>query len=374
MPLQLWRRLSDVIGSRVRQRVTKSGLGFSLLVSIVGGLAFLSGNNVLFLLLGCLLATLLVSGFISRLSLAGLELDFVFPEHISARRRIPALLKLKNEKTWMPSFAIHLEGMPGNVFSSKLYFPMLTGGATAQEMVEVEFNRRGQHRQNSFRLKSTFPFGLTERNVQVTLRREALVYPCLEPQPGFRQLIDRIQGEIAAQVRGRGHDFYRIRPYLQSESARHLDWRATAHTGELQVREFAREQDPTVEIFLDLDVPFDKRPWFELAADCAAYLSWESASRGARVFFRTQNFSLESPAQGDIYVILRYLALVEPFRTRSVPVPGSDENIQVVLSASPARLAQAGWHRAHVVDPDAFGTDAAGESGGAGEDQTRASR
>ncbi len=362
MSSRLWHWLSGAITSRMRQRVTKAGVSFSLLVSVVGGLAFVSGNNVLFLLLGCLLATLLVSGFISRLSLAGLELDFVFPEHISARRRIPALLKLKNEKTWMPSFAIHLEGMPRNVFSSKLFYPLLAGGATLQEMVEVEFARRGQHRQNSFRLRSTFPFGLTERNVQVALLREALVYPCLEPQPGFRQLIDRIQGDISAHVRGRGPDFYRIRPYLQSESARHLDWKATAHTGELQVREFAREQDPTVEIFLDLDVRFDKRQWFESAADCAAYLVWETVARGARVYFRTQNFSFESPGQGDIYVILRYLALVEPFRTRSVPEPGRDDNIQVILSASPSRLAQAGWHRAHVVDPGALGADNAAES------------
>ena len=97
MALKLWRRLANAIAGGMRQRVTRAGLGFSLLVSIVGALAFLSGNNVLFLLLGCLLATLLVSGFISRLSLAGLELDFLFPDHVSARRSVLAMLKLKNE-------------------------------------------------------------------------------------------------------------------------------------------------------------------------------------------------------------------------------------------------------------------------------------
>jgi hypothetical protein len=131
----------------------------------------------------------------------------------------------------------------------------------------------------------------------------------------------------------------------------------TAHTGELQVREFAREQDPTVEIFLDLDVPYEMRSWFELAVDCGAYLAWETAARGACVSFRTQNFFFETPAEGDIYVILRYLALVEPLRSRSVPAPDRDDNIQVVLSAAPSRLAQAGWHRAYLVDPGALGAD-----------------
>ena len=368
MALTLWQRLSQALAGAMRQRLTRSGLGFSVLVSVVGALAFLSGNNVLFLLLGCLLAALLVSGFISRLSLAGLELDFLFPDHVSARRRIPALLKLKNEKSWMPSFAIHLEGLPDSVFSSKLYFASLAGGATAQEMVEVEFARRGQHRQNSFRLRSAFPFGLTERQVQVTLRREALVYPCLDPQLGFQQLFARIQSDVAAHVRGRGHDFYRIRPYHQRESARHLDWKATAHTGELQVREFAREEDPAVEIFLDLDVSFEARRWFEKAVDCAAYLAWEMAARRTRVSFRTQNFNLESPAEGDIYVILRYLALVEPLRSRSTPGPGRNDNIQVVISPAPSRLAEAGWHRAHMVDPDTLGSD---DTAGSTGSQTR---
>jgi hypothetical protein len=93
----------------------------------------------------------------------------------------------------MPSFAIHLEGMPDSVFSSKIYFPWLAGGATAQEMSKLNSPNAVQHRQNSFRLLSSFPFGLTERQVQVTLRREALVYPCLDPQPGFRRLYDRIK-------------------------------------------------------------------------------------------------------------------------------------------------------------------------------------
>ncbi|MBM3798107.1 MAG: DUF58 domain-containing protein [Acidobacteria bacterium] len=373
MARELWRRLVDTIAGGMRQRVTRAGVGFSLLVSIVGALAFLSGNNVLFLLLGCLLATLLVSGFLSRLSLAGLELDLQFPEHVSARRKLPALVKLKNDKSWLPSMAIHLEGMPGSVVFSRLYFPALPGGAAVQEIVDVEFERRGQHRQNSFRLRSVFPFGLTERHVQVTLRCEALVYPCLVPQPGFAPLLERLQGDISAHVRGRGNDFYRIRPYLSGESARHLDWKATAHTGELQVREFARDRDPTVEIFLDLDAGFELRAWFERAVDCAAYLSWHAAQSGARLHFRTQAFEFESPAEGDVYVILRFLALVEPRRGRNLPAPARADNIHVVLTPSAERVAQAGWHRALVVDAAAL-EPATSASPGSGRGATRTRR
>src|SRR5687767_4481272 len=106
MAIGLFRRIKHALAGGMRQRVTRSGFGFSFLISVVGAVSFLSGNNLLFLVLAALLATLLLSGFVSRLSLAGLELDFVFPDHISARRPVLARMKLRNEKSWMPSFSI----------------------------------------------------------------------------------------------------------------------------------------------------------------------------------------------------------------------------------------------------------------------------
>jgi hypothetical protein len=52
-----------------------------------------------------------VSVFVSRLGLAGLELDIELPDHISARQPAPVKLTLKNDKSWMPSFSVHLAGV-----------------------------------------------------------------------------------------------------------------------------------------------------------------------------------------------------------------------------------------------------------------------
>jgi uncharacterized protein (DUF58 family) len=358
---RLWDRLKHTLSGGMRQRVTRSGLGYSALISVVGVVAFLSANNLVFLVLAALLATLLLSGFVSRLSLAGLELDFEFPDHISARRRVQARLRLKNLKHWMPSFSIHLSGAQESVYSDELYFPLLAGGAAVEEVVEVQFARRGVHTENGFYLRSRFPFGFAERNVRVTLRREVLAYPCLEPKPEFDELAGRLQGELEARARGGGYDFYRIRPYEVGESARHVDWKATAHTGQLQVREFAREQEPLLELFLDLEAPDEHREWFERAVDCCAFLCWRISERGARVRFRTQEFDIAAPMEGDVYTILKYLALVEPKRARSMVAPGREDSIQVVFSLSPGRVVDAGWHDAHVVGADGFAGPGAGE-------------
>jgi len=354
MLAHLLQRIRHAVAGRMRQRVTKAGFGFSLTLALVAAVAFLSGNNLLFLLLACLIAMLLLSGFLSRLSLAGLELDFVFPEHISARSTVLARMRLHNEKSWMASFSISVAGAKGSAYSSELYFPMLPSSGTVEEGVKVSFERRGRHRENSFRIRSRFPFGFAEREVQVTLRREALVYPCLRPRPDFDRILRQLEGSMEAMIRGRGHDFYRIRPYEHGEEARMVDWRATAHTGELQVREFAREQDPLVEIFFDLQVPHGQEDWFEQAIECAAYLCWQVSARAARVRFRTQNFDREIPVEGDIYTILKYLALVESVLTKAVVGPRHEDSLRVLVSASPARLAAAGWEDAELVGPDAF--------------------
>lgn len=350
----LWQRLRSVIEGRVRQRVTRAGLGFSLTISLTGAMALLTGNNLLFLLMACLLATLLVNGFLSRLSLAGLELDFVFPEHIPARRTVSARMKLVNEKPWMPSFSIHVCGEEKGVYSSVVYFPILAGGASAEELVDLLFARRGVHRQDTFRLRSRFPFGFAEREVKVRMPREVLVYPCLDPRQGFEDILSRLESDMNDQSRGRGYDFYRIRPYEFGESVRHVDWKATAHTSAIQVREFAREVEPLVEIVLDLDVAPAGSDWFDDAVDCSAFLSWEVVRRGARLRFRTSEIDVMVPSEGDIYVILKYLALVEPRRNRPVEAPGREDSIQVVLSADPAKYTAAGWDDAHVVGVGSF--------------------
>ncbi|HYP14460.1 MAG TPA: hypothetical protein VEQ63_11100, partial [Bryobacteraceae bacterium] len=69
----------------MRQQVTKLGFAFTILVVLVGSAAFVSGNNLLFLLVAALMATLLISGFVSRLGLAGLELNILLPEHVAAK-------------------------------------------------------------------------------------------------------------------------------------------------------------------------------------------------------------------------------------------------------------------------------------------------
>lgn len=353
-----WEKFRTFWTQGLRQQVTGMGVAFTAALIVVGAGAFISANNLLFLIFAAMLSTLLVSGFISRLGIAGLEINLIVPEHISARRKVRASIRIKNLKRVIPSFSIHLASKEGG-FDAILYFPVIPGGSVIEEAVELYFPKRGTQRERTFQFSTRFPFGFSERREMVTAQHDILVYPCVDPQPGFEALLAGVRGEMDAQQRGRGYDFYRIRPYEALENARHVDWKATAHTGELQVREFAREQDNRVVMYFDLDT--DKEAWFESAVDCAAYFAFNLAERGAEIRFQTQEFDVRFPEEGDIYSILKYLALVAPMKGRAPAPPDDPSSYQIVFSANPTRMTTLGWgvgeeRGARMIGLDAFST------------------
>jgi uncharacterized protein (DUF58 family) len=342
----------------VKYRVTRGGFLFTMAVALVGAAAVASANNLLFLVVATMLSVLLISGLVSRLCLAGLELDFAVPEHISAGSAEAATLAVRNLKVWMPSFSVHVAGVAEEpaggtppILTSAIYFPVIPGRSTLEESVEVCFPRRGAYRQNSFAFSTRFPFGFLEKTAAVALRRDVVVYPSLEPKPGFEDLLSEISGDLEAHFRGRGHEFYRIRAYEPFESARNVDWKATAHTGDLQVREFARDQERTVEIYLDRDIRPGAEAWFEQAINCCAFLAWRLFQQGAMIRFQAQDFRMRVPEEGDVYTILKYLALVYPLSGNAPEPPIDEQSFQIVFSADPSALEAAGWAPARLLRP-----------------------
>jgi len=351
---KLWEQFSQLLTRRIRYKITRGGVLFTAAIMGVGAAAVFSGNNLLFLIVAAMMATLLVSGFVSRLCLAALELDFLVPEHVSASRTVPARLYVRNSKWLMPSFSIRVEGIrePASpTLKSGVYFPLIAAGATVEETVDVRFPRRGAYRSNSFAFSTSFPFGFLEKSARVTLLRETVVYPSIEPQPGFEDLLAGIAGEIETHYRGLGSDFYRIRAYEAFESARHVDWKASAHAGSLQVREFAREQEQVVEVFLDRAAAPEWDAWFEHAVDCCAFLAWRLSNQGAAIHFRSNGIDLRQPEDGDIYTILKYLALVYPQSADAPEGPLDGNSYQLVFTVVPEKFEESGWTGARILSP-----------------------
>lgn len=67
----------------------------------------------------------------------------------------------------------------------------------------------------------------------------------------LRRLDGRIQGGYRTQRRGTGLDLTGLRPYVEGDDARHIDWNVTARLDEPQVREFTEDRELTSWLVLD---------------------------------------------------------------------------------------------------------------------------
>jgi len=361
-------RFRAALGHRIRYRVTGGGVLYFFALSLVAFASFLTANNLLFLVFSAMLAILLVSGFLSRLMLSGLELELLLPEHVWARTAAPARIRLRNLKRITPSFSLELAGQRTTlsnappILTAPVYFPVIPGRTTVEVPVDVTFPHRGRHKENVFLIATRFPFGFLRKSTTLALQRETIVYPALEPFPGVDELLDSAgSGELEMAMRGLGRDFYRIRPYEPGDSARHIDWKSFAHTGVPHVREFSRDEQGVVEVFLDRRTEAGKSKSFETAVERCAYLVSHLGEGASSLVFSAQGFThaaafAQSGAEeGDFYVILKYLALVEPLMAVTSGV-GTESHwkasrVRIVFSSRPGDFQETGWAGAFFVDP-----------------------
>ena len=347
----------------VDYHLTRAGSLFIGSIFVLSIAALNTGNNMLFLILAAMLASLLVSGAVSRIVLGGLELDILLPDHVFARQPALARVRLRNGKRRLPSFSVAVTGIEAStrwfdrIRSSEMpaddllgpgvYFPYLRGSSTVAQSLEVRFARRGSYRQEQFALRSRFPFGFLEKVLKVPAHREFLAYPAVEPTEEFYEILPLLSGELESFYRGRGHDLYSIRDYQPGDSARVVDWKASAHTSALKVREFTREDERRVQLVFDRSLP-DVRPRgrppdgktlerFERAVDFCAALAWHFYQIDSQVEFVSDDFRTRSgPAAEVIFDILSYLARVEPRRASAnlLETLGDGDLFKIILTAA----------------------------------------
>jgi len=341
---------------RMDYRVTREGLFYVGGVLVLALAALNTGNNLLFLILASLLAGILISGLLSHLVLSGVELRLDLPEHIFAGQPVRALAELTNHKRRLPSFSLRLcsvqpqsrrENQPDDqILPQPVYFPHLAAGQIARQSVELQFPRRGLYRQEALGLRTRFPFGFVEKTRRVNSSLEAVVYPAVQPAGEVFEDLALVTGEFESYMRGRGHDLYSIRAYQTSDSARHVDWKASAKRNALQVREFTREDERRVLLVLDPFTPPRATPpgsdqAFERGVSLCASLAWHFYELDSVLGFRTAGFETPvAPAGEVIYEILRRLAVAaplpaEPGRSFLGELADSSQLFKIILTRQP---------------------------------------
>jgi len=363
------------VAYQIDYRLTRDGGIYLAAVAILILAAVNTGNNLLFLILACLLAGILTSGVLSRAVLTGVEMRFELPEHIFAEQPVLAEMELRNEKQLWPSFSLRVVGSkkaPASpeILARPVFFPYIPRQSAIRQKVELRFPRRGVYRQDSFGIRTRFPFGFFEKTREVPSNLEIAVYPRVEPTDHFYEVLPLLSGEMASFFRGRGHELHSLRAYVPTDSARFVDWKVTAKSGRLMVREFAREDERRVMLVLD---PFigppradlgklaeaEQTERFERAVSLAACIGWHFHEIRSVMQFRTNRFSTPmAPAGEVVYDMLRELALVQPDPSAAGgafidDLAGESEVFKIILTARPQRTIPTGlWSSSYFLFMD----------------------
>jgi uncharacterized protein (DUF58 family) len=370
--------------------LTREGMVYLAVCLVIGIAALNTANNLLFIVLAAMLAAIVVSGIASAAVLRRLELDVAVPKNAFAKVPVQIRVNLINPRLWMPAFSVKVfspidkkkqrRGWEWNktefvfpkkkrwlrvpdytlsrknpppfqarILTQSVYFTFVAAQNMAGAELEVAFPRRGLYSQEGFSIATRFPFSFLTKSRKVVLERDLIVYPPLLEPDDFLEILPMITGDFVSFMRGRGTELYRIREATPEDPGRFVDWKATAKTGQLKVREFTREDERRLRLVFDNPEPGRvSLPAYEHAVSLAASLACH---------FNTENIDLSyagSCYDGGLHLadFLRYLATIQPDSRDpqfldALPV-SQDYNV-ILTSRKPGSLPSALWHSSYVI-------------------------
>jgi uncharacterized protein (DUF58 family) len=287
------------------------------------GVAFAAlntGNNLLYLMLSLMLAFLPLSGVFSEAALRGVRIPRRLPEELFAERAGRVALEVVNAQHRVPAFAIAIEdrvreaGGPSCERPAGRVFLLRVGPREAKHgSYRFVATRRGEVTFSGFRISTRFPFGLFQKSLTLEKASRGLVYPALGPAslPPARSGTPEA-GESVAARSGAGSEVGGMREYVDGDSARRIQWRASLRRGALVVRDIERRHQAELEVRLRTR-GCSPGPAFERAVSRAASQVAARLDAGCRVALCTDTLRLPAAAgPRQRAQLLSFLARVEP--------------------------------------------------------------
>ncbi len=348
---------------------TAGGAVMLALLMIVGFSAWNSGNNLLFLVLSFLAASMVVGFFAGSICLKKLDVKMRFPETIFAGQETSILVTIHNRKRLFPSYSVVAEvrgrqrersivlddlkkilpdrlaerfAKPPIVRKTLSYFVHIPRNTAVENKDSHVFPYRGRFVIKDFEISTRFPFGFFRHRRRLAAKEtELIVFPKVDTLSAAVASVPLDAGRVAASKRGSGQDLLSMREYQPNDDLRRIDWKATARSRNLMVREFAAEDERRVTIYFDTRVPpgdaerkmtlrekieaensghgIEASPRFEAAVSQIAALAANLCNTDADVRLVTPAETGEfGTGSRHLHEILRRLAVIEP----QIQIPG----------------------------------------------------
>ena len=209
------------------------------------------------------------------------------------------------------------DGFPGGPLSIA-YFPFIPRKALLRQHTRHTFEKRGYYKFHGFSLVTKFPTGFFKKTREVDAEGELVVYPKTQPVSDFFHLLPINDGQFESRLKGHtGTDLYMIRRYESSDVIRRIDWKATAKSSKLMVKDFAREDEWRINLVFDsskVEEPdFDFADKFEKGITMAASLASHFLKAGAELQLIAPGGTLPyGSGQDHLFRVMNKLAMLQP--------------------------------------------------------------
>src|SRR6202050_4517405 len=206
-----------------RLKFTREGKFFVGITLGVGFAAINTANNLLYLLLGMLLALIVVSGIMSELSLRDLTDVRRLPLRAQVGRAHLVEIEVFNHKGRVPSYAIEVEDLRAGQPADKRGFFLKISPRSAQVAAYRRTPvKRGRDLHVGFRIATRFPFGLFEKSREVPAEGELVIYPAVAPPQLPPAAPGKLSGGEGTVGRGHGEDFLGLKLMRDGEDPRDI--------------------------------------------------------------------------------------------------------------------------------------------------------
>ncbi len=222
-----------------RVRPTPEGWVFFACCFAVALAATNTGNNLLYLIFGTMLAFVALSGVLSEVSIRQLEVERLLPLEIVAGRPASGRWRIRNGKGYLPALAVDLDevwaGPNLDPASRHQPLPYLQAGCADEVLGQWTFRRRGEVALWGVRVSTCWPFGILRKSYLLHLPQEVLVYP--QPRPGgiVRTLAGPEVGQGQAGTAVGNEGFRDLAAYRPGDDKRRIHWPSSARRDDLLV-------------------------------------------------------------------------------------------------------------------------------------------
>lgn len=301
-------------------RLTRMGAWYLLFTFLIGFAALNTGNNSLYIALAVMLATLLLSGVMSKEGLRRIEVEVVRLGEAWAGKPVPVTLRVTNRSgIWIVRDLL----VVGNLVAKPVVVAAIDRRSHVEVVADLQFARRGRVSLDHVDLYTRFPFGLFMKKKRARLIGDAIVYPALLPESTFGTNFAIVTGdERPSGVAGRGHDILAFRDYVRGDELRHVHWKKSAMTGRWIMKQPEAEANPQVVVSFDpWKPPGSTDEQFErLVSEATTYVQDALDSGWSVRLHLDRQVVLATPVERRR--VFESLAVVEPSVDVSAPLRG----------------------------------------------------